>query len=77
MWMRDPGSWTGTYPYGDVGSTQRIRITTPAEGLAGHDRAPAGMSELMEANVEMLLLVGAGGLFLAARCVRASRGGRL
>jgi hypothetical protein len=75
LWMHDPGSWTGTYPYGDVGSTQRIRITTPAEALAGHDRAPAGMSELMEANVEMLLLVGAVCLFLAARRVRAREDG--
>jgi hypothetical protein len=74
LWKRDPESWTGTYPYDAVGATQRVRITTPAEA-AGQDRAPAGMVELMEANVEMLLLVGAVCLFLTARRARARKEG--
>jgi hypothetical protein len=73
MWRLDPGAWNGIYR-GNIGGSQ-FRIQTPAE-IAGRAQAPAGMDELMETNVELLLMVGALCTLWAVRRMTAAAAGR-
>lgn len=70
LWRLDPGSWRGSYR-GEIGGDQ-FRIDTPAE-IADRAHAPAGMDELMETNVELLLMVGPVCVLLAVRRAAVSR----
>ena len=79
-WRQNPASWNGTYR-GAIGSSP-YRIETRAEAQASGTSGPAGLGEVMESNVELLLAVGAFCVFrgagqLAPRRERAPQRDRL
>jgi hypothetical protein len=64
-WRADPGAWSATYR-GAIGQ-EPFRVSTRAEAQARGATGPAGMGEIMETNVQVLLAVGALSLLLGAR----------
>ncbi len=64
IWRADPSQWHGTY-HGNIGGLP-FTVDTPAEAAQHGATAPAGLSEIMEANVEVLLLVAMICLFVEA-----------
>lgn len=64
VWRADPSQWHGTYR-GKIGGLP-FTVDTPAEAAQHGATGPAGLSEIMEANVEVLLLVAMICLFVEA-----------
>ncbi len=57
-WRANPSAWHGTYR-GTIGGQGEFRVNTPAEAAASGMKNPAGLSEVMETNLELLLAIGA------------------
>lgn len=72
-WRADPGSWLGTYR-STIGGDGPFRIETVEQAAASGMSSPAGLVEIMEANVQILLCAGALWLFLQARRERPGSG---
>lgn len=69
FWRADPGVWGGTHR-GAIGG-EPFRVETTAEIAASGATSPAGLDEIMEANVQILLFVAAA--TLAAEVWRRNR----
>jgi hypothetical protein len=54
---RDPAAWNGTFR-GKIGEAP-YRVRSPADARERGVSSPAGLSEVMETNIELLLAVGA------------------
>lgn len=65
-WRSDPSAWNGAYP-ATIGEERPPSIETVAEAREWGIDGPAGLTEVMEANVELLLFAGALTLFLSGR----------
>lgn len=61
----DPGAWNATYR-AEIGGTGPFRVESAADARERGVRTPAGLGEIMEANLQVLLGVGAFCLFLQA-----------
>ena len=69
-WREDPGAWGGVHR-ARIGAAQPERIETPEQAAASGFDGPAGLIEVMETNVQILLLAGA--IVLYRRREAASR----
>ncbi len=64
-WRADPGAWNATYR-GYIGG-EPFRVETPADATKRGVSVPSGLGEVMEANVQVLIMVGTLCLLLGAR----------
>ncbi len=71
-WRTDPSAWNATYR-GDIGG-QDFRVETVAQARERGVSSPAGLGEVGEANVQVLLFASAVVLYLGARRRRPSTG---
>jgi hypothetical protein len=57
-WREDPSAWGGLHRP-SIGGAQPARIETREQAAASGQSGPAGLSEVMETNVQLLLFAGA------------------
>ncbi len=68
LWRQDPGAWGGTHR-GRIGGGS-FRVENVAEVADSGATAPAGLDEVMEANIQVLLAAAALWLFFSVRSAR-------
>jgi hypothetical protein len=71
LWRQDPGAWGGTHR-GRIGH-DAFRVENVSEVAGSGATGPAGLAEVMEANIEVLLAAAALWLLLSARSARITR----